>query len=75
MFSTNLKIERMKASSQILAVLLVGVIGLSQAVAQSREDCLACHSDKSMSMEKKGKQVSLFVEATDLENSTHKKLV
>jgi len=46
-----------------------------QAQAQTREDCLTCHSDSSLAMEKKGKQVPLFVNAAMLEKSTHRKLV
>jgi hypothetical protein len=46
-----------------------------KAVAQTREDCLTCHSDSSLAMEKKGKQVSLFVNVSALDKSTHRKLV
>ncbi|HTY37836.1 MAG TPA: cytochrome b/b6 domain-containing protein [Bacteroidota bacterium] len=45
------------------------------ANAQTKEECLACHSDSSLSMERKGKQVSLFVDAGALNNSMHRKLV
>ena len=47
----------------------------SVALAQSNDECLACHSDKSLTMEKKGKQTSLFVESSELEKSPHRKLV
>ncbi len=43
--------------------------------AQSREDCLACHTDKSMTMERKGKEVSIYVDAAILDKSPHRKLV
>ncbi|MBI3788042.1 MAG: cytochrome B, partial [Ignavibacteriales bacterium] len=43
--------------------------------AQSKEDCLACHSDNSLTTERKGKQVSLFVDDGVLNKSPHKKLV
>ena len=42
--------------------------------AQTRADCLTCHSDESLSMEKKGKEVSLFVNENVLKKSTHQKL-
>ena len=51
------------------------VAAISPADAQSNDACLACHSDKSLTMEKKGKQVPLFVESSVLEKSPHKKLV
>src|SRR3972149_9858496 len=51
------------------------VAAISPADPQSNAACLACHSDKSLTMEKKGKQVPLFVESSVLEKSPHKKLV
>lgn len=42
--------------------------------AQTREECLACHSDNSLTMEKKGKTVSLFVEENSFHSSPHKKI-
>ncbi len=44
------------------------------SLAQSSGDCLACHSDKSISMEKEGKQISLFVDESVLDKSPHLKL-
>jgi cytochrome b subunit of formate dehydrogenase len=43
--------------------------------AQTAEDCLACHSDKSLTTEKKGKNVSLFVDQDVFHKSPHAKLV
>lgn len=40
----------------------------------SNDDCLACHSDKSMSMDRNGKEISLFVDEKVLQVSPHKKL-
>jgi len=38
----------------------------------SNDDCLACHSDKSLTISKKGKTISLFVDKSILSNSVHK---
>ncbi len=57
------------------AFLLLAVILPRPSFAQTRDDCLACHSDSSMTTEKKGKKVTLFVDATVLDRSPHKKLV
>ncbi len=43
--------------------------------AQTKEDCLTCHSDSSLTMERNGKQVSLYVSGIALEKSTHRRLV
>lgn len=45
----------------------------SFAAAQINEECLACHSDNSLTMEKKGKTISLFVNEKHLGSSPHKK--
>lgn len=42
--------------------------------AQSNDDCLMCHSDDSMEMEKNGKTLSLYVDEAVFENTPHKKL-
>lgn len=42
--------------------------------AQANEDCLVCHSDDSMEMERNGKTVSLYVDENILMESPHKKL-
>ncbi len=41
------------------------------AFAQSNEDCLLCHGEKSLTMEKRGKTVSLYVDENALGNSAH----
>jgi cytochrome b subunit of formate dehydrogenase len=61
--------------------ILVGLLGtllLAPVLvlhAQSRSDCLTCHSDTSLSKEREGKQVSLFVNESVLDRSPHRKLV
>jgi len=42
--------------------------------AQSNDDCLVCHEDQSLSMEKEGREISLFVDAGKLKSSTHNNL-
>ena len=58
-------------------ILWVGILLLTvnQAEAQTREECLACHSDSSLSMERKGKQISLCVDGRVLDKSAHRKLL
>ncbi len=45
------------------------------ARAQSKDDCLACHSDASLATERNGSPVSLHVDAAVLDRSPHRKLV
>ncbi len=56
-----------------ITALLIGAAGT--ASAQSRADCLTCHSDSTLTKEKEGKQVSLFIDESVLNASPHKKLV
>lgn len=42
--------------------------------AQNNDDCLVCHEDESLTMEKGGREISLFVNPAVLNNSTHKEL-
>ena len=55
----------------IALLLILFTVPLS---AQSNDDCLMCHSDESMTMEKNGKEVSIFVKAEILKHSPHAKL-
>ncbi len=42
--------------------------------AQSNDDCLMCHSDDTMTMEKNGKEVSIYVNQDVFQHSVHGKL-
>ncbi len=42
--------------------------------AQTNEDCLSCHSDTDLTMERMGKTISLFVDQNILKNSVHRKI-
>jgi len=53
--------------SFLLAFFLVSL----QARSQTSEECLACHSDQSLSMERAGKSVSLFVDKAIFDKSAH----
>ncbi|MGE5797777.1 MAG: hypothetical protein ACM34N_13405, partial [Ignavibacteria bacterium] len=39
--------------------------------AQTNDDCLSCHSDNGLTMEKSGKEVSIFVDDKVLGSSVH----
>lgn len=47
----------------------------SSLFAQTKADCLVCHGDAALTMERKGREVSLFVDEAVLNKSTHRKLV
>lgn len=51
-----------------------GKNALYQQNPPSSEDCLECHSDKDLSMDRNGKEISLFVDEKVLGSSPHRKL-
>jgi len=55
--------------------LIIGLVILPANVfAQSADDCLMCHSDNELTMEKNGRTISLFVKESAFKNSVHSKL-
>ncbi|HET9250531.1 MAG TPA: hypothetical protein VFP58_00270 [Candidatus Eisenbacteria bacterium] len=57
-----------------LAVCLLVPVPFAAAQSPTSEDCLECHDDDSMSMERRGKTVSLYVKPSVLKGSAHAKL-
>lgn len=68
-FSTTRQFALRTAVISLLLLLFAGL-----AEAQTNEDCLACHSDESLTMEKNGKTVPLFVKESVLAKSPHQRL-
>jgi len=46
-------------------------VGISTVQAQSNEDCMMCHEDHDLTMEKGGKTISLFVNESVVKKSVH----
>jgi cytochrome b subunit of formate dehydrogenase len=57
-----------------LTLFLFPAVFQTEITAQSNDDCLSCHSDDSMTMEKNGREVSIFVNEQVLKPSAHGKL-
>jgi cytochrome b subunit of formate dehydrogenase len=55
----------------ILAALALFLSSRADVQAQSNSDCLACHGETSLTKEKKGKTISLFVDAKGFAKSAH----
>lgn len=59
-------------SKYLISVLLLNFILFpSISYTQSNDDCLACHSDKSLTMDKSGKTISLWVDSVRFSKSVH----
>jgi len=57
----------------LLSFLTLGLFSANLR-AQSNDDCLMCHSDNTLTTERNGKEVSLFVDQAILKKSPHAKL-
>ncbi|MBI2362358.1 MAG: hypothetical protein HYV15_03120, partial [Elusimicrobia bacterium] len=53
------------------ALLLLLLLAAGPARATTAEECLGCHSDKEMSVERKGAKVSLYIEEAVFSKSVH----
>jgi predicted CXXCH cytochrome family protein len=65
----------MNKAMRFAIVVLVGLLWNSDLPAQSKADCLACHGDEGLAVEKNGREVSLFVRGSALGKSVHRRLV
>jgi cytochrome b subunit of formate dehydrogenase len=65
----------MKLLFKSLSLLFIFSLFSLPLYPQSKADCLMCHSDSTLTMERKGKTVSIYVDDNVLSHSAHKKLV
>ncbi len=65
----------MKFYFKLFSLLFVSTLFCFTLHAQTKEDCLTCHSDSSLTMDRNGKQVSIYVNDSIFSQSAHKKLV
>ncbi len=61
-------------SGKIILLLALMLLVTNNLPAQSKDDCLSCHNDPSITSEKPGKKVSLYVPANALDHSVHKNI-
>ena len=69
--STLNSTARMYRSASSVLVAFVIMMRGSSGFAQTKEECTACHADNSLTMQKRGKVVSLFVEEKGFASSAH----
>ncbi len=64
----------MKLLSLILTFVVLSPIFGSDLHAQGNDQCVTCHGEKTLSMRKRGREVSLFVDVPPLKKSAHGEL-
>ncbi len=63
-----------KLLNKVLLVLAYLLLLNGFILAQSNDDCLACHTDNELTMDRNGKKVSLFVDEAKFKGSVHGKV-
>ena len=58
----------------LIFIMSVFILLFRNGFAQSNDDCLMCHDDNSFTMEKDGKEVSIYVSEGKFNSSSHSKL-
>ena len=56
-------------------LLILTALAQMTSIAQTVEECLTCHEDKSITTERNGKVISLFVDRAVQKKSPHAKLI
>jgi formate dehydrogenase gamma subunit len=64
-------IEHIWKSFLLFLMVFLSVNLNSDLFAQDNDDCLVCHADKTLTMEKEGREISLFVDYAVLNSSIH----
>ncbi len=69
-----MSLRHLSLRSVNIAAMMVAAVALWNPLnlkAQDKDDCLVCHSEKSLTMERRGKSVSLFVDGAHFDKSAH----
>lgn len=67
-------INKTEYNSALVLFICLFILSTNTLSAQTNDDCLTCHSDNTMTMERDGKELSIFVDDKVLGHSAHKKL-
>ena len=60
-----------RAAARLVLVTGVLALAMTAALSQEKADCLGCHDDKALDGTRKGKKISVFVDAKRFEGSMH----
>jgi len=65
----------LKRLPHVLLIFLIAFLNAQSNFAQSNEECMSCHSDPDIYMEKNGRKVKLHVRKFELARSVHSKML
>jgi cytochrome b subunit of formate dehydrogenase len=61
----------MKTLHTVLFTAVLGLFSVSTLRSQTADECLACHGERTLTMEKRGKTISIFVDGASFKKSAH----
>jgi cytochrome b subunit of formate dehydrogenase len=70
----KIKVTPHKIEKILLMLFICLILYPHQSSPQSNEDCLMCHEDVDLTMEKNGRELSIYVDHAKLSRSIHKNL-
>lgn len=68
----NRKIFFVATSLAFICILIAVLVATNIIKAKGNDDCLTCHDDKDLTMDKNGKKVSIYVNGNQFKTSMHK---
>ena len=66
--------QKLLSKRMLMFIVSISILFFANGLAQSNDDCLMCHDDNSFTMDKDGKEVSIYVNAGKFSSSSHSKL-
>ena len=66
------KLGNFGSSTKLFIMVAALFLGSNLLFGQTNDDCLTCHNDPTLTKEKAGKKVSLYIKPTALDHSVHK---
>jgi len=66
--------QNLFSKKMLMLIMSILILFFTNGLAQSNDDCLMCHDDDSFTMDKDGKEVSIFVNGGKFSSSSHSKL-
>jgi len=70
-----LRLNYFLSPARLAFIAIILCYGSGNLFAQTNDDCLACHNDATLTKEKGGKKVSLYIKPTALDHSVHKNVL
>ena len=65
----------LRSPFRLFLVVCILLIATGKSFGQTNDDCLTCHNDATLTKDKAGKKISLYIKPTALDHSVHKNVL